>query len=266
MNWGGLNNALAAWRRGINALLPGRSTRSDGGRADSNHASTSEHQGDADGTVDAFDEDRNYLGSSDQDGNADEDRIKAALDKDFMADSRAHLIITDRTIRNDEIGNWKVRPYGGSSPHTEHTHRQAHQSTEDDGRPWKFPHTEALLRELRGDDDMPSVEDLLGADKIGNDVNPGVKGQPGYNENMTVGWALRYAARAALALEEARAARKDIAVLSAQVKALSGKDFVDEQVVISGILAGLPVDQIVAGIPEDIAEQVVQKLTARMAA
>lgn len=153
-NWGGLNNALFAWRNGINRLFPKRSTRSDGGRADSNHASTSEHQPDADGTVDAFDEDRNYLASDVSTGSPDEDRILAALNSDFMADPRAHLIISDRTIRNDEIGNWKVRPYNGDSPHNEHTHRQVHQSTEDDGRPWKFPHTEALLREMQGGDDM----------------------------------------------------------------------------------------------------------------
>lgn len=155
MNWGGLNNALFSWRNGVNALFPNRSTRSDGGRADSNHASTSEHQPDADGTVDAFDEDRNYLGSSDQDGNAAEDRIHAALDADFMADSRAHLIISDRTIRNDEIGNWKVRPYGRESPHTEHTHRQVHQATEDDGRPWKFPRTLAVLEQLEDESMTP---------------------------------------------------------------------------------------------------------------
>jgi hypothetical protein len=151
-NWGGLNNALASWRAGLNKLFPNRSTASDGGRADSAHSSTSEHQPDSDGTVDAFDEDRNYLGSSDQDGSPAEDRILAALNADFMADPRAHLIISDRTIRNDEIGNWRVRPYSGPSPHTEHTHRQAHQSTEDDGRPWKFTRTLALLRELNGGD------------------------------------------------------------------------------------------------------------------
>lgn len=162
MNWGGLNNALFAWRNGINALLPNRSTRSDGGRADTNHASTSQHQADADGTVDAFDEDRNLLGSSDQDGNAAEDALHAALNKDFMADRRAHLIISDRTIRNDQIGNWKVRAYGGDSPHTEHTHRQVHQSLEDDGRPWKFTNTIALLKRMNGEDEV-SAQDVITA-------------------------------------------------------------------------------------------------------
>lgn len=147
-NWGGLNNALFAWRNGINDLFPHRSTRSDGGRADSNHASTSQHQPDSDGTVDAFDEDRNYLGSSDQDGNVWEDRIKTALDADFMADPRWQLIISDRKIRNPDIRNGAARDYSGDSPHTEHTHRQVRQSKEDDGRAWKFTHTRAVIREM----------------------------------------------------------------------------------------------------------------------
>lgn len=190
MNWGGLNNALFAWRNGVNALFPNRSTRSDGGRADSNHASTSQHQPDSDGTVDAFDEDRNYLGSSDQDGSAAEDEIKAALDRDFMADPRAHLIITDRTIRNDEIGNWRVRPYGGSSPHTEHTHRQVHQSLEDDGRPWKFPNTMAVLRRQNGDDDV-TPEELLNTDSV-----PNLYSDKATNKTVTVRTALKAAVAA----------------------------------------------------------------------
>lgn len=147
-NWGGLNNALFSWRNGVNALFPKRSTRSDGGRADSNHASTSQHQPDSDGTVDAFDEDRNYLGSSDQDGNVWEDRIKTALDADFMADPRWQLIISDRKIRNPDIRNGAARDYSGDSPHTEHTHRQVRQLMEDDGRAWKFTHTKAVIREM----------------------------------------------------------------------------------------------------------------------
>jgi hypothetical protein len=184
-NWGGLNNALASWRTGLNALLPKRSTRSDGARADGAHSSTSEHQPDADGTVDAFDEDRNFLGSSDQDGNAAEDRIKAALDLDFMADRRAHLIISDRKIRNSEIGNWRIRDYTGSSPHTEHTHRQVHQSLEDDGRPWKFTHTRAVLNQLYPP--KPPVEDdgMELTDVLWDKANPPAWAAP-YRALLTV--------------------------------------------------------------------------------
>lgn len=70
------------------------------------------------------------------------------------------------------------------------------------------------------EDDMPSVDDLLNADKITNDINPGTPGQPGYNENMTVGWALRYASRAQLALDETRALRKDVGTLASAVASI----------------------------------------------
>jgi hypothetical protein len=206
-NWGGLNNALAAWRNGVNDLFPNRSTRSDGARADGNHASTSEHQPDADGTVDAFDEDRNFLGSTDQDGNAAEDRILFALNADFMADPRAHLIISDRKIRNDQIGHWQIRNYGGSSPHTEHTHRQVHQSKEDDGRAWKFTHTRALLRQME-DTDMPTPKDLLDFDDV-----PNPYGDSATNPNITVRTALKAAA-------QGEATSRDTA---AAVKALRGE-------------------------------------------
>lgn len=219
-NWGGLNNALAAWRTGLNALLPNRSTRSDGGRADSNHASTSQHQPDSDGTVDAFDEDRNYLGSSDQDGNAAEDLIKAALDRDFVADPRAHLIISDRTIRNDEIGNWRVRAYSGDSPHTEHTHRQVHQATEDDGRAWKFPNTIAALARLNGDDMEPA--ELLAFDGVPNPYSDAAT-----NKTITVGNALKGAAAADATSRDVKASvatlRTQVGNLTTQVGEVTAK-------------------------------------------
>jgi hypothetical protein len=218
VNWCGLNNALLSWRKGVNALLPTRSTRSDGGRADSSHASTSEHQPDSDGTVDAFDEDANYLGSTNQAGNADEREIRAALDRDFMADPRAHLIIANRTVRNDEIGNWKTRAYSGDSPHIEHTHRQVHQSREDDGRPWKFTHTTALLRRMNGDDDV-TPEDLLDYDSV-----PNLYGDAATNKTVTVRSALKAAVSADVKIRDAAAAiselRSDVAALAVKIDAL----------------------------------------------
>lgn len=196
-NWGGLNNALASWRRGLNDLLPKRSTRSDGGRADSNHASTSQHQPDADGTVDAFDEDPNYLGSTDQDGNTAEDRIKVALDADFMADPRWQLIISDRKIRNPDIRNGAARDYTGDSPHTEHTHRQVRQSLEDDGRAWKFTHTKAVLREIQEANDVTPAQLLevlqseAGQDAIAKAAGVGVHNQRIGRSNETIGQDLQ---------------------------------------------------------------------------
>lgn len=151
-NWGGLNNALTAFRNGINRLFPKRSTKSDGARADKNHSSSSQHQEDSDGTVDAFDCDNNFENSNKPNGSDREREILEALKKDFEADSRSHLWISHRKIAQDDRENWKEFSYGGSSPHDEHTHFEANQAKEDDGREWKFPNTEALLR--KWDDEM----------------------------------------------------------------------------------------------------------------
>jgi hypothetical protein len=89
------------------------------------------------------------------------------------------------------------------------------------------------------EDDMPSVDELLGADKIPNDINPGVKGTPGYNESMTLEWALRYATHAHLALNEVQAMRKEVATM--------GKN-------LTTAIASIPVavaTAVVATLPED---------------
>jgi hypothetical protein len=103
------------------------------------------------------------------------------------------------------------------------------------------------------EDDMPSVDDLLNADKIPNDVNPGTPGKPGYNPSMTVEWALRYASRAQLALDETRAARRDIAAMGksliAAVTALASKDLVDEQALATALAPGLTA-AVIAALPE----------------
>jgi hypothetical protein len=158
--WGGLNPALTAWRNGINRRLPGRDTRTDGARADKAHGSTSQHQEDADGTVDAFDQDINVLKSSVPTGTAQEDRIIEAMKRDFEQDphERGQLWIEDRQIANKDVGDWRVRAYTGDSPHTEHIHWQSDQDREDIGAEWPMPHLDALLRELRGEEDMTPAE------------------------------------------------------------------------------------------------------------
>ena len=77
---------------------------------------------------------------------------------------------------------------------------------------------------MRGDDMATAselVEALLKADKITNDINPGEKGKPGYNPEMTVAWALRYATHATLARRAIEAARGEIAELRTAVKQLA---------------------------------------------
>jgi hypothetical protein len=145
-NWGGLNNALNSWRNGINQRYPNRSTKSDGGYADSNHSSNSQHQPDADGTVDAFDMDVNLFNSSTPTGDTREKKHLEALKKDFEYNSRSHLWIHNRIISQDDE-NWDNDSYGGSSPHTEHIHFEANESKQHDGSAWKFPNVDGLLEE-----------------------------------------------------------------------------------------------------------------------
>jgi hypothetical protein len=208
--WGGLNNALTSFRNGVMERLPGRDTRTDGARADKKHGSTSQHQEDPDGTVDAWDADVNWLRSNVPHGDANEDRLTEAIRADFMDDPRSRLWISDRKISNKNVQNGKVRHYDGESPHTEHVHFEAIQHLEDDGRPWAMPRTDALLRELRGDDDVTPaemnqiadlvVDKLLKADRIqgykidGTAIAP-VPGKPA-EHTLTVGSALAAARRA----------------------------------------------------------------------
>lgn len=161
-NWGGLNNALNAWRNAYNKRLPGRGTASDGARADAQHGSSSQHQSDSDGTTDANDMDVNVLGSSTPTGTADELRIIEAMKLDFERDphGRGHLWIHRREIAQHNSGNWTEHAYGGASPHTEHVHWESRQDHEDDGREWPMPETDRVLAAmgLGSENDMMLVK------------------------------------------------------------------------------------------------------------
>lgn len=156
--WGGLNPALTVWRENILRRFKKRGSASDGGVADAAHSATSQHQRDTDGTVDAFDCDVNWLGSSDPDGNALEDRISEAVKLDFENDphGRGNLWIHNREIANHAIGDWRERDYTGPSPHTAHIHFETIQARERDTRPWPMPRTDALLEEI----EMPTLAEI----------------------------------------------------------------------------------------------------------
>jgi len=149
MSWGGLNPALTAWRDAYNSRLPGRGTASDGGYADAAHGSSSQHQADSDGTVDANDMDVNVLGSNDATGTDEELEIIEAMKKDFENDprDRSHLWIHNREIAQHNYG-WAENYYGGSSPHTEHVHWETRQDKEDDDSEWPMPETDRVLAEM----------------------------------------------------------------------------------------------------------------------
>jgi hypothetical protein len=151
MTWGGLNLALTAYRNALELRLGAiRGRASDGARADAVHGSNSQHQEDRDGTVDAFDQDVNVLGSSKSTGTAAELRIIEAEKLDFERDpyGRGKLWIHNREIANRDRDNWAERDYTGKSPHTEHIHLESDEAHEDDGRTWPMPNVDRVLREL----------------------------------------------------------------------------------------------------------------------
>lgn len=223
MSWGGLNPALTSWRNGINARFPGRGTTSDGARADDNHGPLSEHQEDADGTTDAFDQDVNLLGSKVPGGTTAERALMATLKRDFQEDvhRRGQLWIYRQYIASATIGDWRVRPYLGTNPHLEHAHWQSRQSREHDGRPWAFRHTDALLARMRGDLPVEAAEQQQLADRIAMaimDAPIPVNGQP-----WKYGTAIGYLARKAYEVDRTLdAAADDLADHVAQVDAAAG--------------------------------------------
>ena len=119
------------------------------------------------------------------------------------------------------------------------------------------------------EEDMSAVDDLLNADEITNDINPGTPGTPGYNENMTVGWALRYASRATLALDETRALRKDVAALGtslmASITALAAKDVVDEAALAAELAPAVAL-LVIAGLPQGSDQITQDEVTAAVKA
>jgi hypothetical protein len=126
----------------------------DGARADGNHSGNSQHQEDSDGTVDAWDMGNMLCNSGVPTGSDRERELLEALQLDFEQDphGRGHLWISHMEIAEHDEG-WDQDPYGGSSPHDEHTHWEARQDREDDGRAWPLPHLERLV-------DTMSVEDV----------------------------------------------------------------------------------------------------------
>jgi hypothetical protein len=165
VSWGGLNAALTAWRNAYVALLLKRGTDSDGARADAAHGSTSQHQEDADGTVDANDMDVNVLGSSDPNGTDLERSVIEAMKTDFERDpyGRGQLWIHDRKIANRDFGDWSERYYGGENPHDKHVHWQSRQSKEHISAPWPMPATTARLREMGEIVDQQDIDKIVNA-------------------------------------------------------------------------------------------------------
>lgn len=127
-----LNTALTNWREAVNSRYPNRDKTSDGTIGDEAHQQTpSDHNPDADGTVDAWDMDVNLRSGNDS---AAIEQLKRV----FQAHPAARYWIHNRQIAHRSTG-WVRKPYTGDNPHDKHVHWNSNEATEDSTAPWIIP-------------------------------------------------------------------------------------------------------------------------------
>lgn len=132
-----VNRALTNFRDAVNQAYPGRDKGSDGTIGDSAHQSgSSDHNPDADGSVDAWDMDVEVNGR----GNAYAADVEA-LKQVFQAhESSSYWIHNDQIARRAD--GWRRRPYSefNSDPfrnkHQQHVHWNTRSAFENSNAPW----------------------------------------------------------------------------------------------------------------------------------
>lgn len=130
--------SLEILRKQIDARWPNRDKSSDGWIGDSGHqARKSEHNPDADGSVDARDFTHDPAHGFDAHAFADFMRTQR--------DRRIRNIISNRRILAGEEGPspWVWRTYSGTNPHTAHIHVDVLDKYQDDETPWAMPGEQA---------------------------------------------------------------------------------------------------------------------------
>jgi hypothetical protein len=142
-----LVNSLVTLRNEVNAMAPNRDKSSDGTIGDSAHANRpSDHNPEADGTVDALDIDH------DPANGCDVDAIFAAIIAN--KDSRVKYLIRKGKICAGRNGPspwvWRDRGTDDATDHVLHGHISVLDEGQDDTSPW-----------LRKEDDMPFTEAQL---------------------------------------------------------------------------------------------------------
>lgn len=255
-----LNPFLTSWRSAVNAAFPHRTKGSDGTIGDLSHSrSTSEHNPDSDGSVDAWDCDINLFGSSHPTGTAEEVAAVRALLKEFQRQPQAQLWIFRGQICNRDIGPWKVRPYQGPSPHDHHVHFQSRSSME--RQKYSGDLDKVLTAINRGGVTLSWEDDVIS--------NPAWRADAKTNKTVQAKFALYDTwNQSHTAMVKAASADLKLNQVLALLTTLTGKDLVDEAEIAKQVLTGLDpkkiAEAVVAAMPTDQAQQVVNELSIRL--
>jgi hypothetical protein len=127
-----LNPALTNFRNTVNAAFPKRDKTSDGTVGDERHqAGISDHNPDADSSVDAWDMDVEVNGPGKVYA-ADVERLKVLT---FQPHESAQYWIHDGQIATRESG-WKRKTYFGVNRHDKHVHFNTRSAFENSTAPW----------------------------------------------------------------------------------------------------------------------------------
>lgn len=126
-----LNPALENFRSEVDATYSNRDKTSDGTIGDEQHQQgISDHNPDADGSVDAWDMDVEVNGV----GKPYLDNVEY-LKRIFQAHESSSYWIHNRIICSRDTG-WKRFPYYGENPHDKHVHWNTRSAYENSKKPW----------------------------------------------------------------------------------------------------------------------------------
>lgn len=222
-----LNPALTRFRNEVNARWPRRDKTSDGTIGDAAHAArSSDHNPDSDGSVDAWD--------MDVDG-VDVEACKRAFE---AHEASGYWIHNDQIAFRDE--GWRPRSYAYAGPnrnrHTKHVHFNTRQSHERSTKPW-------FTQQNPPEDDMAWDEARIARlEQLVLATNERVEGIYHNKDSVKATWSAK---------------DPDADDVNEHKKALAAAaGGVDEDVI---------ADAIAAAIPTELADQVIDKLVARLA-
>ncbi|WBC16941.1 hypothetical protein O7600_08960 [Micromonospora sp. WMMA1998] len=177
-----------------------------------------------------------------------------------------------RTVRRwDRLG----KRTGGDSSHLFHTHFSFFRDSTKAGRDQtplfrRYLTAIGLIAPVKPEDDMEQTDKLVGNTGYPNrtvgDVLADVENLRNWLISPVNTTGLVTPPMANSPLQQMLAMARAWPALVAQVNELSGKDFTDEQQIVSGVLAGLPPEKIAEAIPPQIARDVADELSRRLTA